>query len=413
LRITLTILLCILCLQSFAQQNFQPGSIQKISGETIQGWIDYRAWAKNPKSIRFKENETDAAVTFTLSDLTSFAITGKDSYKKAIVSKDMRSVDEREITPTTRDTTVTDTAFLRVIAQGRRLALYELVDEKPHYYIKDSTGEYVELIYKVYLFESRGRSFVQPRTVYRDQLRAYIFNDASLKKLEKQLYKLKYQDDQLGSIVNAINGETASSSVKRKRPRPVFFVSGGVMYSTLKTTGLVRLEGMDYSSSISPTFGLGMDILSERRLNALAVRFEALYSSSHFEGNAEGVSGSITPLNRGYELKMTNIAPALSFLYSPFRGPSYRVYGGIGLSYNFTSFQRNTYREVDTSGGEFRKIEDYLDYEKSWFSGTASLGGIHKNLEVILSHKIFGSFERFTGVEINARTFSLRLAYRF
>lgn len=101
-------------MQSFAQQNFQPGSIQKTTGETIQGWIDYRAWDKNPKSIRFKENETGAATTFTLFDLSSFTITGKDSYKKAIVSKDMRTVDEREISAMTRDTTVTDTAFLRV-----------------------------------------------------------------------------------------------------------------------------------------------------------------------------------------------------------------------------------------------------------------------------------------------------------
>jgi hypothetical protein len=35
-------------------------------GKIKNGWIDFRAWEKNPDGIRFKENQNDAAVYYTL-----------------------------------------------------------------------------------------------------------------------------------------------------------------------------------------------------------------------------------------------------------------------------------------------------------------------------------------------------------
>jgi hypothetical protein len=413
LKLTLTTLLCILFLQCFAQQNFQPGSIQKVSGETVQGWIDYRAWLRNPKSIRFKENEDGVATTLTVFDLSSFAITGKDSYKKAIVSKDMRPVEEANITVNTQDTTAIDTVFLRVITEGQKLGLYELMDDKTHYYIKDSTGQFMELFYKVYIVKTLDNNPVHIRPIFRDQLRAYVQNEVNGAKVQKMLRNITYKDYDLESVVNTINGVAASPSMVQKRSKVVFFVSGGISYSTLETTGFHRLEGMKYNSSLSPTIGFGGDIVSKRQLGAIAIRFEALYSSMSFKGNSTLENSMGDQLEREYSLKMTNITPALSFLYSPFRGPAYRVYGGIGAAYNFTFYNRNELKEVNISENSTEEIEDLLDYEKTWLSVPACIGGIVNKFEFIFSAKILGNFERFVSINTKLNNYSLRAAYRF
>ncbi|KAA3633756.1 MAG: hypothetical protein DWQ02_12615 [Bacteroidetes bacterium] len=56
---SIIILLSILISSSFlfGQDNFIPGTINTLSGETLEGKIDYANWERNPEKIKFKSSD--------------------------------------------------------------------------------------------------------------------------------------------------------------------------------------------------------------------------------------------------------------------------------------------------------------------------------------------------------------------
>src|SRR6185436_11950356 len=106
-----TFLFCSLLL--FAQSNFIPCSITKSAGESINGFIDYKEWSKNPSTISFKKSLDEAATAYSVDDLLGFEVTGKEKYLRARIKKDMMPVkiSELKVVPSVKLETVT--AFVR------------------------------------------------------------------------------------------------------------------------------------------------------------------------------------------------------------------------------------------------------------------------------------------------------------
>ena len=190
----------------------------------IRGWIDYRQWSNNPKKILFKENMEDKAVAYKVDDLSLFTITNKDTYTRAIVTKDIRPVDIKYLTNDTQDSVVTDTVFLRELVVSDTLSLYALTDDKYHFYIKYKTGGYEELIYKVYLHDGTSEA----QTTYRQQLLAYLpGNRPDYKEVEYRLNHSRYVGKDLTALVQLIDNRSGAITLKTKKNKPSFFISGG------------------------------------------------------------------------------------------------------------------------------------------------------------------------------------------
>jgi len=111
--VIIVLALLLLIINASGQKNFQPGMIKKNDGSIVNGWIDYREWERNPKKIKFNEMKDAPSVEYTTNDLLSFEISGKETYEKAIVSRDMRPVEVDELTTTENNIDITDTVFLR------------------------------------------------------------------------------------------------------------------------------------------------------------------------------------------------------------------------------------------------------------------------------------------------------------
>lgn len=79
----LPVLLCV-AFQSLAQRNLQPGYIINNSGDTINGFVDYKEWYRNPYSVSFTETKEDAPVKRSISDVQEFNITVKSSIKDSL-----------------------------------------------------------------------------------------------------------------------------------------------------------------------------------------------------------------------------------------------------------------------------------------------------------------------------------------
>ena len=412
--IFLTVFLHLFFIDSNAQSNYQPGLVHKNAGEIIKGWIDYRAWEKNPKEIRFKENENDEAFVYTCNDISLFEITNKDTYVKAIVSKDIRPVELEKLSVDTKDSIVNETVFLRVLVQADKLSLYALNDDKEHFYIKDTAGKYEELVYKVYLKDEQKLTYLEEKPVYRRQLSKYILNEPDFDKLVKRLNTLKYEENELSSFVRTINKDVVSSTVKKPANKPVFFISGGVLFAPLHVEGSKDVADLSYSTSLTPTFGIGMDIFSSRNLSDFTIRLAVKYSSLNYKGNKTDKDWVGTETEKLYSLKVTTITPELSILYNFVKGSSYTVYGGLGVGYNLSSFPLNEYVEIKKATNDTSKYSNYLPFEKNWTGLSASIGAvIKKKFELTAGTRILGSFANFASFGFKPSMYTLAFSYRF
>lgn len=112
-KIILLLLLLPAGMLAFTQNNFLPASITKRSGELITGYIDYREWTVNPSKIRFKTNLQLDDSSYTVVDLSSFDITGKERFVAASIKKDMRPVKLQGLTVIPPVIVEDDIVFLR------------------------------------------------------------------------------------------------------------------------------------------------------------------------------------------------------------------------------------------------------------------------------------------------------------
>src|ERR1700751_294703 len=77
----------LLPLFSVAQSNYKPGYVVTLAGDTVKGFIDYRAWDSNPTDIYFKSAITDRdQKTYRLSTISYFNIDRVVAYKKYTVN---------------------------------------------------------------------------------------------------------------------------------------------------------------------------------------------------------------------------------------------------------------------------------------------------------------------------------------
>ena len=111
-----------------AQKNFKPGSIVNLKGDTVSGLIDYKEWNFSPTHILFKPSgDNTNSEEYGVNDISSFDITGKEGYRRAVVKISLHTVKLEDIGG--RDTSwKTDTVFLKVLHAGKLASLFSYTD---------------------------------------------------------------------------------------------------------------------------------------------------------------------------------------------------------------------------------------------------------------------------------------------
>jgi hypothetical protein len=380
------------------------------NGDTIKGWIDYRQWEYNPKTIRFKSDLTmDGSRTYSIDDLLQFEVTGSDKYIKAIVSKDMRPVDINYL-ENARDTTEMDTAFLRVLLQGT-VSLYRLEDTKAHFYYKAPGKDYQELIYKVFLNDgklSRQHSF-------RDQLRQFFPNSFDLEALPAILLNAEYKENDLVRLVEKINnsipGGTTAYKVTQVKQPVSFYAGAGIVYSGLTYSGIQRHPAnLDYSKNIKPLLAGGVDFHIGRNHQRLFLRFELAWFQLSYEGRNDPDS----PDSIYYNLKINNLSPSFSVLYNAINTPGGKLYFGAGIAYNLSGYSKNMMGQRYAASSDFSYSSPFLALEKKWTSMHVKAGYLLNNkIEFAGAFKLGGSFSNFTGLSLDPSLAFLSVNYHF
>jgi hypothetical protein len=396
-----------------AQSTFKEGFVVTNTGDTIQGWIDYRQWEKNPKAIKFKnELKVDQAKSFAVEDISYFEIPGFDRYVRAIVRKDLRPVELNRLLGFYKDSTITDTVFLRALIKSK-ISLYQLEDEKAHFYIKDETGEYEELIYKVYLEDDDSR--ISARYIFRDQLKKWVAGESNNSSLSTLLKVANYNERDLTRIIGKINvlsGNKANYIVKKPKQPVSLYAGTGIVYSSLSFKGAEQpISKLGYSKSLSPIFSAGIDVGALRNLQRMFLRFELAWYSLKYESNN---SPSPSTDNISYSLKVSTLAPSVSVMYNLVNSSKHKLYAGTGISYNISGYPENKYTRKYTNSTPDQVQSPYLTLEKNWFSFNAKAGYIMNNkIEFGGSIRFGGTFSNFIFYSLNPSIASLGINYHF
>jgi hypothetical protein len=408
-RLPLLLAAFVISTSSFAQTSYREGYIVNNTGDTSKGWIDYRQWERNPNAIMFKRDLTGAqSQRFTVADLTSFEITGSDRYCRAIVNKDVRPVDLQLIAETDKDTTVVDTVFLRILLDTK-ISLYELIDSKPHYFIKENGKDYTELLYKVRIRGAR----TQTLPVFQDQLRN-LLTAAGKDNNQAFVVRTNYKERDLVKAIEKVNkliyGDTVSYTVPKDKNAVSFYVGGGITYSALKFSGDKRSgANLNYSNSFQPLFTGGVDLYPTRN-KKIVLRIDLTWYSLKYKGSSSPSNADTIT----YNLKVKSFAPSLSVLYNLLNNPGGKLYVGAGFAFNLSSYPENDHMKKFAVAGNIQRTSPYLDFQKTWLSFHGKAGYIiNKKIEIAVTTRIGGKFSNFSGVSLKPSIYCFGANYHF
>lgn len=145
---------------AFAQKNFVQGFIiLKNQTATLKGTIDDQEWVVNPTIISFKD-AANIEKSYAIEDLSSFGITGKESYLIAKNDLDITPFAKSDLLNDRNQIIVKDTllAFLVLLKADYSLLYVKYATDKEHCFYKDNQKG-TELINHKFLQERQSKTF--------------------------------------------------------------------------------------------------------------------------------------------------------------------------------------------------------------------------------------------------------------
>ncbi len=385
----LILLLTTATLLTNAQSNYKAGTVLTTNSTTLNGFINYREWRRNPEMIQFKTDLKGAAVqTFTPDSIAGFSVTGYETYASYTVPVSMDEILFQSLKDGLDTTTVTKTVFLKLIGKGDRVDLYSYTDKiKTRYYILDNRQTIpTELTYRKYL--SSGREVTQ--TLYRQQLAAlakeYNLLDSAL---DENLSRAEYSSKDLRNIASKINSqnETSTSVAIDKKRKWNFYLGAGVTSGKMVYRGetLIMSDGLDdqgkykykdeiITRSYLPRISAGVDFYFNPVIRKFIMRLDISASqikstvNSYYKFNNFG--GNET--DNTYKFAAWNFGFSPQVIYNLYNTNKFKWSIGGGFQLNSLAIQENSMERIDHKTGNFIDLkEDYLPIIE--FSMTAIL----------------------------------------
>jgi hypothetical protein len=184
-----------------AQENFKPAYIITLTGDTVNGLIDFKDWPHNPSKIKFKKTEQGPERLYFPLDIKVFSVSN-ELYKGAIV--DIETSPQGSVSELSHDPALNlqkDTVFLESIVEGEKsLLAYQSIRGIKNFYIFVD-DKYELLGYKKYIKPEQNamlenRKFSGQLLIYledcprlRSKINTVAYNAKSLQKLFKSYYE--------------------------------------------------------------------------------------------------------------------------------------------------------------------------------------------------------------------------------
>jgi len=369
-----------------AQSNYKAATVITTNNTSLNGFINYREWHRNPDKIQFKTDlNNDAVQNFTPDSIAGFSVTGYESYVSYTVNVSTGEVLFQSLKDKLDTATVTKTVFLKSIRKGDRVDLYSYADDiKVRFYILDKRQTLpVELVFRKYI--ANGREISQ--TLYRQQLSVLAEDYGLLVSMEESITRAEYSSKDLRDIVSKINtkNETSTSVVIDKKSKWNFYLGAGVTGSKMvyKGESLIMSDGLDdqdkakfkdeiVTRSYLPRVALGVDFYFNPVIRKFLMRLELSASNikstvnSYYKFNNFG--GNET--DNTYKFAAWNMGFSPQIIYNIYNTPKLKWSLGAGFQLNSLAISENSMERREHQTGDFIDLkENYLPINE--FSLTA------------------------------------------
>jgi len=288
-RIIILLILTVAGVQVLAQ-NFQAASVVSNSGDTLEGFIDYQSWIRNPSFVFFKKKTSDSIYKYSALDIQSFHSQG-EYYLGAQIEIDKSPRETKDLTYSSKPIIETDAIFLRVLIDGKA-NLYTVIDEnyKQHYFIeKDSSGIH-ELIYIRFLKKVQNTTSVQENKRYKGQLN-YFFSDCP--SVKKDISKIEYHQEALVKLFQKYSQcmgqeiepkEFVNKKKNRAKPQLGFLIGASLTSITFDSdlSDLYYLTKTSFSGSVKPAIGISVNFILPANRGAWSIYTEFAYNAFSF-----------------------------------------------------------------------------------------------------------------------------------
>lgn len=398
---------------SFSQKNFEEAYLLDNSGDTIRGYIDYRNWNNNPKTIRFKDNLEADSRKITPTEIQGFGVSN-EMYISAIVDIETSTEDFNKMGFNPALNLMKDTVFLQTMFRGEKsLYYYHDKDWKDNFYIlKDNKLELLQ--YKQYLKQDGVQKYKKEVNKYKGQLILYL-NDSSLL---SDINRLKYRSTSFEKLF-AKYYENSLKPVDYRKENDKTTVEFGVLAGVnitnfnFKSSGIMNeLANAEYESSIDFTAVLFLDVILPRNLKKWSINNELSYTSYKVSGKSSTSLGQ-NVLNYEMEfaysyIKMNNM---LRYKYS--LGKNVILFANAGFSNGFViSGENKKIRTSELSGNVkvTEAISDIRKYEQGWIGG---FGSRYKKLSLEIRYETANGMSPITGFKTTVNRWFFLLGYRF
>ena len=351
------IFLILLLLCSFAkakcQNDLHEGEITLFNGKSIQGFVGYKLWERNPVKINFRENPDSKSITYGIKDLARFSVRN-DSYVRAIVNEEISLT-------TTYDeklNLVTDTVFLQTLISGPKSLFYlKNRDGKELFYILQGTT-YELLVFKTFyqdidrsdnqngnlINQSTGTAkVVTANKKFIGQLSVYL-NDCP--SIQSQLTKTIYGKESLTNLFEFYYKSTNQQvhfQKKSEKTKGIFGLLAGPSVSKINfydSSFHQDLVNLNFPSSTNITGGLFLELCFPGKKRDWSFESELMYTSYH--------------VKQSYDKSNFNYTYAFGFTYLKLNNL---------IRYNFSTEKFRSYLNVGFSNGvAISKINNYDSY---------------------------------------------------
>src|ERR1700712_4034754 len=157
-----------------AQANYHKGSFVDNTGQTKQGYINYREWKQNPKYIEFKNLPEDAkAQTIYPQATKGVVIDGFEQYYTYTGKISQNKTSFTDLNESRDTTTRYGAFFFKLVTTGDKLTLYAYTDSlKTRFFLQERQEKPFELLYQQYYINQKSSTRVE--ATYQQQLSMLI-----------------------------------------------------------------------------------------------------------------------------------------------------------------------------------------------------------------------------------------------
>jgi len=326
---------------SSAQSNYKAGYIVTLKGDTVNGFINYKDWDKNPETIAFKSNIQGRQTEYSGKSISAFTITGYEKYRSFDLWISQDYVDHEKLVQWLDTTKKFDTVFLRTITTGKNLTLYAYKDKiKPRFFISEKGSAPIELGHSIYL-DTVYASVSHVKDTYKIQLQkltaTYKPGD---QKLVDKIQSGSYNEDDLSDIVYKLNGSPDAQKTALTRNAPRFFagISANSFSNSFKVGSDVTAT-TNSNSTFSPGVDVGIDVYTNKNVGRWILRLDLSAIPNSVNISYKTTEGTASTSDYDLKFKQLEMSFTPQIIYNVYNTDNFRLYldAGIGVNANIYS----------------------------------------------------------------------------